>query len=158
MDLEAKKKALRKIVHGVYVIGVKDGEHLNAFTATWVTQVSFEPPLVVVGVRKDGVSYSMIEKSRIFTINFLAAGRKEVAQHFLKPAHLAGDKLEGIGYRLGETGAPILEEAAAYVECRVKEIYPGGDHAIVVGEVVGAGVMKDVDPLTLKETGWHYGG
>ena len=158
MDLEAKRQALRSIVHGVYVIGVRDGDKLNAFTATWVTQVSFEPPLVAVAIRKDSVSFQMIEKSRVFVLNFLASGQKSLAQHFLKPAHLGGDKLEGISRRAGATGAPILADAAAYVECRVKGIHPDGDHAIVVGEVVEAGVQREAEPLTLKETGWHYGG
>lgn len=158
MDLEAKKKALRKIVHGVYVVGVKDEEHLNAFTATWVTQVSFKPPLVVAGISKESLSYRIIEKSRVFTINFLGKDQKPLAQHFLKPAHLGGDKLSGIRYRPGKTGAPILEEAIAFVECEVRDIHPGGDHAIVIGEVIEAGVREDVDPLALKETGWQYGG
>ena len=158
MDAEAKKKALRSIVHGVYVIGVRDGEKRNAFTATWVTQVSFEPPLVAAAIRKESVSLQMIESSRLFAINFLASGQKALAQHFLKPAHLGGDKLAGISHRAGATGVPILSDAAAYVECRVKAIHPDGDHAIVVGEVVEAGVQREAEPLTLKETGWHYGG
>lgn len=158
MDLEAKKKALRKIVHGVYVIGVGADGRQNAFTATWVTQVSFIPPLVVVGVRKDGISFQMIEKSKVFSINFLGKNQKPLAEHFLKPAHLGGDKLEGIRYRTGKTGTPILEEAIAFVECEVRQIHAGGDHSLVVGEVVEAGVREDADPLALKETGWQYGG
>jgi len=158
VDSEAKKKALRKIVHGVYVVGVKQGGRLNAFTATWITQVSFKPPLLVVGVKKDALSYQMIESARVFVINFLGSGQKLLAQHFLKPAHLGGDKLEGIRYRLGKVGAPILEEAIGYVECEVRDIHPGGDHAIVIGEVVEAGIHRDADPLSLKETGWQYGG
>ena len=158
MDLEAKKKALRKMVHGVYVIGAKQEAALNVFTATWVTQVSFKPPLVVAGIAKDSLSYRMIEASRVFSINFLGRDQKMLAQHFLKPAHTGGNKLEGVRYRLGRLGAPILEEAIAFVECEVRDIHPGGDHAIVIGEVVEAGVHKDTDPLPLHETGWHYGG
>lgn len=158
MDLEAKKKALRKIVHGVYVVGVKQNGKLNAFTATWITQVSFQPPLVVMGVSKDALSYSMMEASRVFVINLLGTDQKMLAQHFLKPAHLGGDKLAGIRYRLGKVGAPILEEAIAFVECEVRDIHPGGDHAIVIGEVVEAGVHRDVEALGLNQTGWHYGG
>ncbi len=158
MDPEAKKKALRKIVHGVYVIGVRGEGKLNAFTATWVSQVSFEPPLVMIAVRKASISHQMIEQSKVFVINLLASGQKLLAQHFLKPAHLGGDKLEGIPHRLGVTEAPILQEAAAYLECRVREIHTGGDHSIVIGEVIEAGVQQDVEPLTLKETGWQYGG
>lgn len=158
MDLEAKKKALRKIVHGVCVVGVQQDGRLNAFTATWVTQVSFKPPLVVVGMAKDSLSYAMAAASRVFVINFLGHDQKMLAQHFLKPAHLGSDKLQGVRYRLGKVGAPILEEAAAFIECEVRDIHPGGDHAIVIGEVVEAGVHRDVDPLALKETGWQYGG
>ena len=158
MDPEAKKKALRKIVHGVYVIGVRGEGKLNAFTATWVSQVSFEPPLVMIAVRKLSVSHQMIEQSKVFVINLLASGQKLLAQHFLKPAHLGGDKLQGIPHRLGVTEAPILQEAAAFLECRVREIHPGGDHSIIIGEVIEAGVHQDAEPLTLKETGWQYGG
>ena len=158
MDEQVKKKALRHIVHGVYVIGVCDGSRRNAFTATWITQVSFIPPLVVAGVRKDSVSFQMIDRSRVLAINFLSSGQKPLAQHFLKPAHLGGDKLAGIPHRKGVTGAPLLGDAPAFVECRVREIHAAGDHSIVVGEVVEAGVQREAEPLTLKETGWHYGG
>ncbi len=158
MDPEQKKKALRKISHGVYVIGVKGGGRTNAFTATWVSQVSFEPPLLMAAVRKDSVSFRMIEESKVFTVNFLGVGQKPLAQHFLKPAHLGGDKLAGIRHRAGTTGAPVLEEAIAFVECRVRDIHPAGDHCLVVGEVVEAKVQQDVEPLSLKETGWQYGG
>ena len=158
MDPEQKRKALRKIVHGVYVLGVRDAAKANAFTATWVSQVSFEPPLLMAAVRKDSVSFRMIEESKVFAVNFLGEGQKPLAQHFLKPAHLGGDKLAGVAHRAGATGAPILEEAIAFVECRVRQIHPAGDHSIVVGEVVEAGVQKDGEPMTLRETGWHYGG
>lgn len=158
MNPEIKKTALRKIVHGVYVIGAQQDGKLNAFTATWLTQVSFKPPLVVLGVSKDSLSYRMIEASRVFVVNFLGTTQKPLAQHFLKPAHLGGDKLQGVPYRLGRLGAPILEEAVAHVECEVRDIHSGGDHAVVIAEVVEAGVREDVDPLALKETGWHYGG
>ena len=158
MDPEIKKKVLRKIVHGVYVVGMQQGGRLNAFTATWVTQVSFQPPLLAVGISKDSLSYRMIQESRAFVLNFLKSGQKPLAQRFLKPAHLGGDKLEGVRHRLGKVGAPILEEAAAFVECRVRDIHPGGDHAVVIAEVVEAGLREDAEPLTLKETGWHYGG
>ena len=62
-------------------------------------------------------------------------------------------------YRIGKTGAPILEEAIAFVECEVREIASEqGDHVIVIGEVVEAGVPRDEPALTLMDTGWHYGG
>lgn len=159
MDLQAKKIALRKITHGVYIVGVKQGTQLNAFTATWLTQSSFTPPLVAVGVKRDSSSFEMMKRDRIFTVNLLGKGQKSIAEHFVKPAKVVGEKLKEIRYRIGKTGAPILEDAIAYVECEIREIAnEGGDHAIVIGEVVEAGVPRDEPALTLMDTGWHYGG
>lgn len=160
MDLEAKKIALRKIPHGVYVVGVKDGQQINAFTATWLTQVSFAPPLVAVGIRKETLSFKMVEAGRVFSVNILGKEHKGLAEHFVKPATVAGEKLKGVRYQLGKTGAPILDEAIACVECEVREIANHlGDHAVVIGEVVEAWVRSQEAPaLTLMDTGWHYGG
>ena len=158
MDPEIKKKVLRKLVYGVYVVGVKDARAVNAFTATWVTQVSFKPPLILVAIENQAHSFKMISESRVLTVNFLGSDQKGIAQHFLKPAPPGGSKLEGIRHRLGKTGAPILEEAAGYLECEVRQIHPDGDHALVVAEIVEAGIHRETDSLILKETGWTYGG
>ncbi len=159
MDLQAKKIALRKIPHGVYIVGVKQGTQLNAFTATWLTQSSFTPPLVAVGVKKDSSSFEMMKSDRVFTVNLLGKEQKSIAEHFVKPAKVVGEKLNEVRYRTAKTGAPILEDAIAYVECEIREIAnEGGDHAIVIGEVVEAGVPRDEPALTLMDTGWNYGG
>ena len=160
MDLEAKKIALRKIPHGVHIVGVKHHGQVNAFTATWLTQVSFTPPLVALGIKKDSHSFEMIKGSGVFSVNLLGKEHKPLAEHFVKPATVVGEKLATVPHRFGTTGTPILEDAIAYVECEVREIAnERGDHAIVIGEVVDAGVRaKEAPALTLLDTGWHYGG
>lgn len=159
MDAQAKKTALRKIPHGVYIVGVKQGDQLNAFTGTWLTQVSFTPPLVALGVRKDSHSFDMIRHDGVFSVNILGKQQKALAEHFVKPATVIGEKLKTVKHRIGKTGAPVLEEAIAYFECELREIAnEQGDHAIVIGEVVEAGVRADELALTLTDTGWHYGG
>ena len=159
MDLQAKKIALRKIPHGVYIVGVAQDSQLNAFTATWLTQVSFTPPLVAVGIKKESHSLEMIKQGRVFSVNLLGKGQKSLAEHFVKPATVVGEKLKEISHRQGKTGAPVLDDAIAYVECELREIAnEQGDHAIVIGEVVEALVRKDEPALTLMDTGWHYGG
>jgi flavin reductase (DIM6/NTAB) family NADH-FMN oxidoreductase RutF len=159
MDLQAKKVALRKIPHGVYIVGTKQEAHLNAFTATWFTQVSFTPPLVALGVRRDSHSFTMIQQSGVFSVNLLGKDHKPLAERFVKPAAAGEDKLKDIRYRVGATGTPLLEDAIAYVECEVRELANAqGDHALVIGEVVEAGVRQDGPALTLADTGWHYGG
>lgn len=159
MDMQAKKIALRKIPHGVYIVGTKQDTQLNAFTATWFTQVSFTPPLVALGVRRDSHSFAMIQHSRVFSVNLLGKDQKPLAEHFVKPAAEGEDKLKDIRYRVGATGTPLLEDAIAYVECKVRELANAeGDHAVVIAEVVEAGVRQEGPALTLADTGWHYGG
>ena len=159
MDLQAKKTALRKIPHGVYIIGVKDASSVNAFTGTWLTQVSFTPPLVALGIKRDSHSFEMIKNGRVFSVNLLGKQQQSIAEHFVKPASVVGEKLKDVPHRPGKTGAPVLNDAIAYFECEVREIAnDGGDHAVVIGEVVEAGVPKDEAVLTLMDTGWHYGG
>ncbi len=159
MDLQAKKIALRKLPHGVYIVGVRHDSQVNAFTGTWLTQVSFTPPLVALGVKRDSHSFEMIKQGRVFSVNLLGKAQKAIAEHFVKPAGTVGEKLSTVKHQPGKTGAPILEEAIAYFECEVREIAnEAGDHAVVIGEVVEAGVRTDEPALTLMDTGWHYGG
>jgi flavin reductase (DIM6/NTAB) family NADH-FMN oxidoreductase RutF len=166
MNEEAKKDALRFIPYGLYIVGVRNPQvedppaDLNAFIASWVSQCSFKPPMLMMGVRKASRSYGMIKESRVFTVNMVGTGQKSLAQTFLKDLTIDDRAMSGVAYRLGETGAPILPEAPAFVECELVEIHDdGGDHAIVVGRVVAAGYRPDPSsPLTHEEAGWHYGG
>src|SRR3989338_11004079 len=105
MDAQAKKIALRKIPHGVYVVGVAQDGQLNAFTATWLTQVSIEPPLIALGIRKDSHSLGMIQHGGVFSINLLGKDQKPLAEHFVKPATVIGEKLRTVAHRTGTTGA-----------------------------------------------------
>ena len=159
MDLQAKKVALRKIPHGLYIIGVKQGAQLNAFTGSWLTQVSFTPPLIALGVRKDSHSLEMMQQERVFSVNFLGKAQQAMAEHFVKPATVIGEKLSTVHYHVGKTGTPLLDEAVAHLECEVREVANShGDHAVIIGEVVEAHIVRDEPALTLMDTGWHYGG
>jgi flavin reductase (DIM6/NTAB) family NADH-FMN oxidoreductase RutF len=167
MDPNAKKTALRMIPYGLYVLTgrTKDGE-VAAATVNWVTQVSFEPPLVVVGVKADSRPHEVIKKSRAFALNVLGKGQQKMAFAFFKPAELKDGKICGEAYREGSTGAPLLDATPAFVECKLIEIVERGDHSVFVGEVVDAGVAKEPEAraddatLWLKELGekTYYGG
>jgi flavin reductase (DIM6/NTAB) family NADH-FMN oxidoreductase RutF len=159
LDEQAKKTILRKIPHGLYVCGVKEGEEVNGYTASWVMQASFQPPLVVNCVKQDSKSHAMIKSSQVFALSVLEAGQKEVAQKFFKPQRRVGNKFEDIEFYLGEaTGCPIISDSLGYVECRVVSTVEHGDHTVFVGEVIAAGVHREGEPLLLESTGWNYGG
>ena len=158
LDEQANKTILRKIPHGLYVCGVKDGEEVNGFTASWVMQASFTPPLVVNCVKQDSKSHAMILASSVFALSFLEDGQKEMAQNFFKPQRRVGNKFEEVEFYLGETGCPIISDSLGYVECQVVGIVDKGDHTVFVGEVIAAGVHREGNPLLLESTGWQYGG
>jgi len=158
LDQEAKKTILRKIPHGLYVCGVKDGEEVNGFTASWVMQSSFDPPLVVNCVKNDSKSHAMIKASGVFALSVLEAGQKDLAQKFFKPQRRVGNKFEDVEFTLGETGCPIISDSLGFFECKVVGSVEKGDHTVFVGEVIAAGVHRQGEPLLLESTGWNYGG
>ncbi len=158
MDQEARKKALQMFTYGVYVVGSKAGEDVNAYTASWLTQTSFEPPLVMIASKKANATDRLVREGGIFSVNILGDNQKDLAEHFFQPRQRTGSKLGDVHFHQGATGAPILDEALAFVECRVVETIEKGDHTIYLGEVVEAGVICPGEPLTMKDTGWHYGG
>ncbi|MDX1483263.1 MAG: flavin reductase family protein [Alphaproteobacteria bacterium] len=140
MDAEAKKTALRMIPYGIYVLTAEGSEGVAAATVNWVTQTSFDPPLVVVGVKADSGAYHALKDSGHYALNMLGKGQVGQAFTFFKPVEHDGDTISGEPYRAGSTGAPVLENAPAFVECKVAEIVERGDHHIVIGEVVDAEV------------------
>lgn len=167
MDEAARKTALRMIPYGIYVLTGQDQDGgFAAATVNWVTQTSFDPPLVVVGLKSDSSAYGVVKKSGGFALNMLGKGQQGAAFAFFKPVAPEGNTVGGEPFRAGSTGHPILENATASVECKLVEIVEQGDHHIVIGEVVDANVAKppegraDAAILEMKELGDNvfYGG
>jgi flavin reductase (DIM6/NTAB) family NADH-FMN oxidoreductase RutF len=167
MDPNAKKTALRMIPYGLYVLTAESADGtVAAATVNWVTQASFEPPLVVVGVKTDSTAYSVIKTSNAFALNVLGKGQQALAFTFFKPTTRDGNTVSGQPFRRGTSGAPLLEGTPAYVECKLVDVVERGDHAIMVGQVVDASVAKPPDGrpddaiLWLKDLGekTFYGG
>ena len=137
----------RRLTHGVYVIGVVDNDQNNAFTAAWVMQASFNPLVLALSINPNHSSYTMIQKSKVFSVNVLGKEQLDLAGHFGKPS--TSDKLVDINWHSDQTGAPILDHALAYFECEVSRDCEAGDHMIVIGRVVnGAVINPDASPLS----------
>jgi len=144
----------RRLSNGVYVIGVTHAGRSNAFTAAWLTQVSFDPLLIALSVNPDNFSYALLQESGVFTINVLRRGDLDLAHHFGTQSGREIDKLAGQRWRPGTLGTPILETAAAYLECRVMGSIPVGDHELVIGRAVAGEVIDDTaEPMRYAETG-----
>ena len=167
MDPNVKKTTLRMIPYGLYVLTAAHADgRISAGTVNWVTQASFEPPLVVVGVKTDSHGHALIKDTKAFALNVLGKGQQALAFTFFKPAERKGDTISGEPIRTGSTGSPILTNAPAYVECTLESTVEMGDHSIFVGKVVDASVVKqpegraDDATLWMKELGdkVFYGG
>ena len=159
MDEAAKKQALRMIPYGLFLLTSKNGEDIASATVNWVTQTSFKPPLVAVGIKAETHPYETVKKAGTFAINVLNADQKDVAQAFFMTVKPEGNQLGPVTFRTGTTGSPIINESPAYWECKVIDIVEHGDHHIFVGEVVEAGVAENPTPtLLMRDTGWNYGG
>ncbi len=150
---------LRQIPYGVFVVGINGrNNELNALVVSWATQCSFEPPMILIAIRVPSRSNDLIQEGRAFTLNLLERGDSELVRQLVKPSDRVGDKLSGVSHSAQETGAPILEQALGYVECRVHEIHQPGDHALVIGDVLQGDWRRDGTPLVCSDLGWHYAG
>ncbi len=159
MDLEAKKKVLRSFTYGLYILTAKDGEEVAAGTVNWVTQASFTPPLIALGVKQDSHLHGLIARTGRLALMTLAQDQKGIAQDFFKPTKREGDTLNGHPFEPSPRfGLPLLTELPYWLEAEVRHLYPGGDHSLVVAEVVEAGVRYEARPLVMWDTGWFYGG
>ena len=159
MDPKTKQRVLRLLTNGIYVITSRSGDRYGAATITWVSQASFKPPMLMVALRKDGSVYQCLVESRVAVLHVLDSGQRELAQNFFAATEQAPGTLNGEPYSERETGAPILENLGAYLECKVVEIVEKqGDHAVAILEVVDAVIRKDIKPLTVSDSPWQYGG
>jgi flavin reductase (DIM6/NTAB) family NADH-FMN oxidoreductase RutF len=158
LDTAIKKQVLRQFTYGLYVVMCVDNNVVNAFTANWLSQVSFEPLLLVLSVENDSKSLPMILDSHKFTVNVLRSGQRELAGALGKSAVKFPDKLQNIPYTLNEAGYPILQDALGWVACEVRQTMPAGDSTVVLAEVVDVGSLGEGQPLTMNEAGFKHAG
>lgn len=160
MDTAAKKTVLRHFSYGLYVVTVASDGDEHGMTANWVTQAAFEPPMVVVAVENTSQTIEMIRDAHHFALSVLHEGQRELAGRLGRTSDQAPEKLKGIRTKPAPTtGTPVLADCLGWVECRVISALPAGDHTLVLGEVVGAGVESpEAKPLTLQAAGFKYSG
>lgn len=136
MDEKDRKIALRMIPYGLYVMtAVGEDNALAGATVNWVTQTSFAPPLLALGVKADSGVYAAARASGQFVLNILGKGQQGAAFAFFKPAVLEDGKLSGEAISWAGNGAPILKSAPAALECRVAQVVELGDHHTIIAEV-----------------------
>ncbi len=149
--IENVSQLVKKISHGVYVIGVADGERENAFTAAWVMQVSFDPLLLCFSINPKHYSWQLLSRGGICSINVLGKHQFPLAEHFGSPG--LKDKMAGYRWQKAVTGAPILSDGMAYFDCKVSHYADAGDHKLAVCEVLDAAILNPGVALLYNDTG-----
>ena len=138
-------QALHKLGYGMYIVASKQGDRLNAQIANTVFQITSEPPTVAVSINKSNLTHQFIQESKVFAAAVLCQDTPvSFVGHFGFKSGRDINKLEGVDYRIGKTGAPLVtENAVAYLEAEVIKEVDLGSHTIFIGSLVDADVISD---------------
>lgn len=149
--------ALAKIPYGVSVVTMGRGGASveNGLTVSWMSQVSFEPPMLMIAVDKLHYSVDLLRSTKNFCVNLLADQQTALAARFARQATTAEAKLEGVPQRAADSGAAILTDSVAYFDCEVSSMVEAGDHLLVIGQIDDAAVLGERTPLT-SASGLRY--
>jgi len=158
-----RRRVLWRMPSGLYVLGSTDrGERRNGMTINWVTQVSFDPKWIGVGVEQTALTHELIDAGGCFSLSLIDLEDRAIVRKFTKPVDvdLAAKTLNGFEFTEKVTGAPILAQAVAYIDCELRERLTAGNHTFFVGEVVDSGFFKaeDTPVLRMEDTRMNYGG
>jgi flavin reductase len=153
IDQEAFKKALRGWTSGVTVVTSRSGDKVHGMTVSAFSSVSADPPLVLVCANRSSTTHGIIEEGGLFTVNILASHQQDVSNVFASSKH-EDSRLQRVGWTEGETGAPLIDQALASLECRVASAHQEGSHTIYIGRVEAVHT-SDAEPLVYYQGGYR---
>ena len=149
-------QALGKMTYGIYVLTTRHKSEINGMIASWVSQISYDPPMIMIAVHSNRYSNNLIRQSGYFALHVLARGQTDFLERFKGPD--PESKFESVSWVEGKTGCPILKECVAYMECEVIADYSPGNHTLFMGEVKSAQIFSNREPLsTLDYSGMYIG-
>ena len=157
-----RRRVLWTMPYGLYVLGSRADSRRNGMTINWVTQVSFDPKLVVASVEQGSLTHELVDAAGVFTLNLIAREDRALVRKFTKPVEVdeQAGTLNGFPFHDALSGAPVLDQAVAYIDCAVRHAHEVGGHTLFVGEVVDAGFQRpeDTPVLRMEDTRMNYGG
>ncbi|MBI3741421.1 MAG: flavin reductase [Chloroflexi bacterium] len=149
LDSNLYRQVMRRFATGVAILTVRDGDHLHGMTANTFTSVSLDPILILVCIQRVNETHQHVTRVGHFALNILSANQRELAQRFAKQSPMPAEPFGDILYHRENTGAPILDDCIAYLDCRVVGSHEAGTHTIFIGAVqaAGFGSARDAHPL-----------
>ncbi len=168
-DPEDYDKTRRRILwlmpSGLYLLGSAAGGRRNLMTLNWATQVASDPKLLLVSVEREALTHRLISESGVFTLSILRRDDRAVVRKFVKPAADDGTTLSGLAVEGAPSGAPVLSQALAWLDCEVRTCVDAGSHTAFIGEIVDCGAEQGAareeaafEVLRMEDTRMSYGG
>jgi flavin reductase (DIM6/NTAB) family NADH-FMN oxidoreductase RutF len=139
---------MARVPAGVVVISARTDSGYRGLTASSLVSISVDPPMVLVGLERESATRTAVAEAKAFNVSVLTRSQEFIADRFAGRAPAMDPKWSGVPHRIGANGIPLVEAAAAWLECRLVEIRPAGDHDICFGEVTAASSGSG-DPLIL---------
>lgn len=159
LDDELINRVTWKIPNALALVGSAHEGVRNGMTTSWITQLSMEPVMIGIGVDNSAVTHRLISGSGSFTVNLWDAENTRVFVKFSKPANDDGATLNDRAVSAKTTGAPVFDEALAWMDCEVRHTLDLGTHTLFVGELVDAGINdEEARPASMNDTRMKYGG
>jgi flavin reductase (DIM6/NTAB) family NADH-FMN oxidoreductase RutF len=156
--MEATRKVLQKFLYGVYLLTCCEGEELNGMPVSWVSQISFEPQLIMVAVHRDRYSHHMIQSSNSFALNLLGKDQRNIMEQFMKKDVAKREKFRGVNFERGATGVPLLTDSIGCIECKVVSFYQPGDHTLFIARIIKAFWYRNAPLLSSDDYDGAYAG
>ncbi len=147
MDKDTYRDLIGCFATGVTVVTTNVDGRLHGMTANAVCSLSLEPLQLLVCVDRESNCYVQMQRAEAFGVSVLAADQEEISNRFARTTEPMEGSLLGVDYRLGSLGEPLIEDALVHLECRIAERICGGDHIIVIGDVVAGGQVREAEPL-----------
>ena len=157
-----RRRVLWKMPSGLYIVGSRDGERRNGMTLNWGSQLGFDPKLLGISVEHDAFTHELISAGRVFSLNIIDREDRAIVRKFTKPVEVDTEArtLNGFPYHDGRTGAPILDQAIAFLDCEVRQTVDLGTYTLFLGEIVDCAFQKpeETEVLRMEDTRMNYGG
>lgn len=147
MDRDTYRSLIGRFATGVTVVTTNVDGRLHGMTANAVCSLSLEPLQLLVCVDRESNCYQQMRRAEAFGLSILASDQEEISNAFARTTAPAAGSLLGVAFREGRLGEPLIENALAHLECRIAERIDGGDHIIVIGDVVAGERLRDAEPL-----------
>ncbi|HXE73567.1 MAG TPA: flavin reductase family protein [Candidatus Nitrosotenuis sp.] len=156
VDPHAFKAALRQFASGVTVVTVRSGERIHGMTVSSFCSVALQPPLVLWCARLGARTLTLVQESRVYAVNVLSEEQQWISEQFAAEGTESGDRFAGVRWHDGPaTGCPLLEGCLATLECTLEADFPGGDHRVLLGRVVGLSASDEGAPLLYFRSGYR---